>query len=148
MPTYATNKRVRFDYDILETVEAGLVLSGPEVKSVRGKQINLKGSYVAFTDRAAWLKLAHISPYRYAGTLTDYDPIRPRKLLLSKKEIAYLKGKTTEAGLTIVPLSVYTKGRHIKVELALVRGKKKYDKRASIKRREVEREIQRKIKEN
>ena len=146
MPSYAVNKHARHDYDILETREAGLVLSGPEVKSVRLKQINLKGAYISFLSNGAYLKQAHISPYRFSGNKENYTANRDRKLLLHKKEMAYLRSKTQEKGLTIIPLSVYTKGPNIKLEIGVARGKKDYDKRAVIKKREQDREIHRIIK--
>lgn len=146
MPTYAENKQARFDYNILETLEAGLVLTGPEVKSVRAGHINLKGAFVTFHGDQTFLTNAHISKYRYASALPGYDPDRSRPLLLKKKEVAYLRGKAQEKGLTIVPLSVYTKGRHIKVTVGLARGKKMYDKRAAIKKRELNREVEKALK--
>ncbi len=147
MPTYAKNKKALFDYDILDTLEAGLVLSGAEVKSVRNGQINLKGAFVTFHKNEALLTNAHISKYKNAGNLDSYDPTKSRKLLLKAKQIAYLQGKSQEKGLTIVPLSVYTKGRRIKVEIGVGKGKKKYDKKETKKRRDIEREAQRSIKE-
>lgn len=146
MPVYAENKQARFDYNIMDTLEAGLVLTGPEVKSVRASQINLKGAFVTFHGNQTLLTNAHISKYKYARALPGYDPDRSRSLLLKKKEIAYLRGKSQEKGLTIVPLSVYTKGRHIKVTIGLAQGKKKYDKRRVIKDRELKREMDRQRK--
>ncbi|HAT03364.1 MAG TPA: SsrA-binding protein [Candidatus Magasanikbacteria bacterium] len=146
MPSYAKNKKALFDYELLETLEAGLVLSGHEVKSVRSKHIRLAGSFISIHDNAAFLTNAHIAMYRYAN-VKNYDPTQPRKLLLTKKQICYLTGKTHEKGLTIVPLSVYTKGRLLKMEIGIVRGKKKYDKRRIIKEREQKREIGRAMKE-
>lgn len=146
MTTYATNKRARFDYEILETYEAGMKLLGHEVKSVRNGQVNLKGAFVTFHGNEALLTNAHISPYQFAGTIKNYDPTRTRKLLLNRREIAYLQGKSQEAGLTIVPLSIYTKGPNIKVEIGVARGKKQHDKRETIKKREADREIQRKLR--
>lgn len=148
MTTYAKNKRARFDYEILETIEAGLVLSGQEVKAVRNNQMNLAGAFVVIEGNEAFLKQAQISAYKYAGILTDYDPKRTRKLLLSKREIAYLTGKSQEKGLTIIPISVYTKGRNIKLEIGIARGKKKHDKRQAIKKREIDREIRKAKLEN
>ncbi len=146
MPSYATNKKARFDYTVLETMEAGIVLSGPEVKAIRQGHINLKGAFVAvYGDRAELLN-AYIGPYVYAPQKEAYDPTHSRKLLLHRREIAYLQGKKQEEGLTIVPLSVYTKGRHIKVEIAIAKGKKMYDKRESVKNREVKREMSRNLK--
>lgn len=147
MPTYAENKKARFDYEILETYEAGLVLAGQEVKAIRTGHISLKGAFITFHGNDAMITNAHISKYKYAGRLLDYEPERSRKILLKKREINYLRGKAQEKGLTIIPISIYTKGRHIKVEIAVCRGKKKYDKREAIKEREMRVEIARKMKE-
>lgn len=147
MPIYSVNKKARFDYEILETIEAGLVLLGHEVKSVRAGNMNLKNAFVTFHENDALLTNAHIGKYKFAGNITHYEPERSRKLLLTKKQIEYLRDKSLEAGLTIVPLSVYTKDPNIKVEIAVAKGKKKYDKREAIKQREVQREIRRRLKE-
>lgn len=146
MSVLAENKKAKFDYELLEELEAGLVLQGHEVKSVRNGGINLKGSFVSFHNGDAWLTNAHIRKYKYAGSLKDYDPTKSRKLLLSKKQIRYLQGKSQEKGLTIVPISVYTKGPRIKVAIAIGRGKKRYDKRRSIKEREQKRTVRRALK--
>jgi len=146
MPNYANNKKVRHNYDILDTLEAGLMLSGQEVKAVRNKQIKLDGSYVSIQKGEAYLKQAHISPYSYAGPIENYDPNKDRKLLLHKDQIAYLASKSDENGLTIVPLSVYTKGSRIKLELGIARGKKLHDKRRDIKKKELDREARRAMK--
>jgi len=146
MPTYAVNKKARFDYEILDTLEAGLVLSGAETKSVRGKNVKMAGSYISLRSGEAFLIGLHIPKYRYAGTEKDYDPDRPRKLLLSKRELRYLSGKSQEKGLTIIPLSLYTKGRYIKAALGIARGKKKYDKKETIKRRDLERDMRRELR--
>lgn len=146
MPTYATNKKARFDYHILETLEAGIVLSGAEVKAVRSGQMNLKGTFVAVYADHAELLNAHIGPYKYATLKEAYDPTHSRKLLLHRKEIAYLQGKKQEEGLTIIPLSVYTKGRQIKIEIGIAKGKKQYDKRETIKNRDVKKEMARRMK--
>lgn len=146
MPTYAKNKKARFDYEILETIEAGLVLSGMEVKAVRSGQAKLTGGYVTFHKGAPMLTNAHIPLYKYAGIVPGYQPDQSRKLLLSAKEIAYLRGKSQEKGLTIVPLSLYTKGSRIKVEIGIARGKKQFDKRQTIKKRETDRELRRAMK--
>ena len=143
MPVYATNKKARFDYEILDTLEAGLVLTGQEVKSIRSGQAKLTGGFITFHADDAFLINVHVPRYKHAGALLDYKPDRSRKLLLKKKEIDYLRGKIQERGLTVVPLSFYTKGPHIKVEIGLGRGKKKYDKRVAIKKRDLEREIKR-----
>lgn len=146
MPVYASNKKASFDYEILETTEAGLVLTGQEVKSIRSGQAKLTGGFITFHDGAAILTNVHIPKYKHTGSLLDYAPDRSRKLLLKKKEIDYLRGKAQERGLTIVPLALYTKGPHIKVEIGLARGRKRYDKREATKRREAQRETQRHLK--
>lgn len=140
MPTLSQNKKARFDYDILETLEAGLVLSGAETKAVKNGQVNLKGSFVTFHRGNALLTNAHISPYAFAKQI-DYEPTKSRRLLLHKKQIHYLQGKSLEAGLTIVPLSVYTDKRRVKVEIAVAKGRKQYDKREAIKKRDEQREM-------
>ena len=147
MTTYSLNKNAKFDYEILETFEAGLVLTGVEVKSIRAGSVSLKGAFITIHGNDAYLINTHIPKYKYAGKLTDYEPERSRKLLLRKKEIDHLRGKTQERGLTIVPISIYTKGRHIKIEIAVCRGKKKYDKKEAIKKRDVQKEMARKMKE-
>lgn len=141
MTTLAQNKRARFDYEILDTLEAGLVLTGAETKSVKKGQLSLKGSFVTFQGNNAYLTNTHISPYPQAGPVPDYDPTRSRRLLLHKKEIAHLRLKTQEQGLTIVPLEVYTNHRLIKVAVAVARGKHTYDKREVLKKRDLEREL-------
>ena len=146
MPTLAVNKRAKFDYEILEKLEAGLVLSGPEVKTVRKGSMNLLGSYVTINRGAAWLMGAHIPRYPQAGPQPGYDPDRTRKLLLHTREIKRLAGKLDQKGLTLVPISVYTKGSKIKLEFGLARGKKQFEKRETIKKRDVEREIRRSLK--
>lgn len=146
MAVYANNKKAHFDYDILETTEAGLILTGQEVKSIRSGQAKLTGGFITFHDNAAMLTNVHIPKYKQAGALPDYQPDQSRKLLLKKKEIDYLRGKTQERGLTIVPLALYTKGPHIKVEIGLAKGKKRHDKRRVLKERELKREAERKIK--
>lgn len=141
MPTLAQNRRARHDYEILETFEAGLVLSGAEVKSAKGGRINLQGAFVIPKGEELWLTGANIAAYAPAGQGRVYDPIRDRKLLLKRSELQHLSGKVRERGLTLVPLSVYTSHRFVKLELALARGKTRYDKRAAIRRREIEREV-------
>ncbi|MBN1778764.1 MAG: SsrA-binding protein SmpB [Candidatus Buchananbacteria bacterium] len=145
MPTLALNKKAKFDYKIQEEIEAGIVLTGPEVKSTKASQISLKGSYITIDHKSnAWLVGAHISPYKPAkNSQINYSPTHDRALLLTKKEIDYLRGKEKEKGLTILPLSVYTKGGLIKVKIALAVGKKKFDKRESIKKRDLDRQIRR-----
>ncbi len=141
MSNFADNKRALFDYDILEKIQAGLMLSGQEVKSVRNGGMSLKGAFVTFHDGLALLTNAHIAAYKAAGLLPAYDPERGRPLLLRKKEIERLRGKSLEQGLTIVPLRVYNKGRFIKVEIAVARGRHKYDKREAIKKRDAVKEM-------
>jgi len=137
----ASNKRARYDYHVLETFEAGLRLKGTEVKSVREGRVQLKDSYVEFRDGQAFLVGAHISAYSH-GNRENHDPEQVRKLLLRKREIERLFGRTQLKGLTVVPLAMYLKGNWIKVEIALVQGKKLYDKRESEKARELDREAE------
>jgi SsrA-binding protein len=141
----ASNKRARHDYHVLETFEAGIQLAGTEVKSVREGRVQLKDSYVEFRDGQAYLVGAHISPYSH-GNRENRDPERVRKLLLKKREIDRLFGRTQLKGLTVVPLAVYLKGNWIKVEIALVQGKKLYDKREAEKTRELDREVEAAVK--
>ena len=140
------HKKARFDYEILEELEAGIELLGHEVKSLRGKQGKLEGSHVIVRGGEAYLVGMAIPPYQPKNTQEEYDPARSRKLLLTKKELAALAGFEGQKGLTIVPLSVYNKGSKLKVGLAVVRGRKKYDKRAVLKKRDTEREIDRTLK--
>lgn len=142
----AKNKKAYFDYDILETFEAALVLTGQEVKSAKNGQINLKGTYINFHGNKPGIVNMTISKYKSAGQLPDYDPNRWRQILLHKRQIAYLKGKSTQKGLTIMPLKVYTNGRLIKLEIGVGRGKRKYDKREALKRRDQNKEIRRTLK--
>ena len=146
MAHYAENRKVRFNYEILEKYEAGIELLGTEVKSIRSGKMSLEGAFVIVRGGEAFLINANIPPYQPKNTPKDYDPLRNRKLLLTKKEIDELVGSEKNKSLTIVPISVYTKGRKIKIESALVKGKKKHDKRESIKKRETEREIRRTLK--
>ncbi len=144
MSVLGVNKKAGFDYKILETYEAGLVLSGPEVKSVKGGHISLKESYIdVLTNKPSqpelYLLKAHIPLYRPAGKMDDYNPVRPRKLLLHQNEIVHLMTKKQQVGLTLIPLKIYTKNSFVKLEFGLAQGRKKYDKREVIKKREVER---------
>ncbi|MBU1896040.1 SsrA-binding protein SmpB [Patescibacteria group bacterium] len=148
MPVYSVNKKARFDYEILETLEAGFVLTGQEVKSIRNGGVKLTGGFITFHNDIPFLTNVNIPKYKYSGILPEYEPERSRKLLLNKKEIAYLRGKSQVAGLTIVPLSIYTKGRHIKIEIGIAKGKKKYDKRKVLKKRELDREVRRSMKDH
>ena len=137
----STNRKARHDFEILETYEAGLVLRGTEVKSLREGQVNFKDSYASIDRGEAWLVGCHIAPYHH-GTDANHDPDRSRKLLLHRREIERLLGKVAERGLTLVPLRLYFKEGRVKVELGLARGKKLHDKRASIRERESRREME------
>ena len=143
---YAENRKARFDYEILEKYETGIELLGTEVKSVRGGRMSLEGSFAIIRGGEAFLINSNIPPYQPANVPSDYDPLRNRKLLLTKKEASELVGSEKNKSLTIVPISVYNEGKKIKVEIALVKGKKKHDKRESIKKRETNREIRRSLK--
>lgn len=144
--TVAINRKARHDFHVLETYEAGLALRGSEIKSVRAGRINLRGSYARVVDEEVMLYETHIAPYEQAGTYFNHEPMRPRKLLLHRQEIRRLIGLVREKGLTLVPLRVYFKGRHAKVELGVVRGKKLYDKREDIAKREAQRDMDRAMK--
>lgn len=146
MKILAQNKRAYHDYQILERYEAGLSLIGQEVKSIKGGRISLAGSYVVLQDKEFFLVGANVPPYQPKNAPPDYNPQRPRKLLLKKAEIKTLIGKRQQKGLTLVPLRVYTKGGMIKLEFGLCRGKKKVDKREEIKKKEAEREMKRAMK--
>lgn len=147
MKPLSENRRARFDYEILETIEAGLVLKGFEVKAAKIGRMQITGSHVIIQKGAPVLIGSQISPYQAKNTPEDYDPQRIRKLLLNKREIARLVGLSRERGLTIVPLRVYTSSRGIlKLECGISRGKKEHDKREKIKERETQREIERALK--
>ncbi|MGC8868381.1 MAG: SsrA-binding protein SmpB [Sulfurihydrogenibium sp.] len=141
----ATNKKAFHDYNIIEKYEAGMVLTGSEVKSLREGSCNLKDSFVMIEDGEAWLYNCYIAPYKPAHKL-GHDPYRKRKLLLHKREILRLMGKVKEKGLTIVPLQVYFKDGKAKVEIALAKGKVKYEKREDMKERDTRREIEKQFK--
>ena len=140
------NKKAYFNYEILEKLEAGIELLGFEVKSLRKGQGSLDGSHVTIHNNETYLINATVSPYQPANTPKDYESRRNRKLLLTKKEISQLIGTEKQKGLTIVPLAIYSKGPKLKVSLGIVRGKKKFDKRQSIKKRESERDSRRILK--
>lgn len=142
MKVVATNRRARHDYEIVETIEAGLVLRGSEVKSLRAGQVNLKDSYVLFRDGEAWLIGCHIAPYSFARD-GGHEPERTRKLLLHRREIDRIASKVAERGLTLVPLRLYFKDGIAKLELGLGRGRSRYDKRAAIREKEERREMDR-----
>lgn len=145
MKTIAKNKRAYFDYEILDTYEAGVVLTGPEVKSVKLGNISLKESHAVVTNGEIFLLNAHITPYKMAANV-EQEPTRSRKLLLKANEIKSLIGKTKEKGLTLIPTKMYIKRGLVKVELGLGRGKKKHEKREKIKKRDIERDIERDLK--
>ena len=146
MRTISENKRALFNYQVLEKFKAGIVLQGQEVKSVKNGRLNLRGSFVVLRGEEVFLIGANIPPYQPKNTPKDYNPQRSRKLLLKKAEIRHLIGKAKQKGLTMVPLRVYTQKGKIKIEFGIARGKKKFDKREKIKKREVEREIRRALK--
>jgi len=139
----ATNRRARFDYEIVDTWEAGIQLMGPEVKSLREGRVNLGDAFATVFRGEAWLEKMHISPYEPATRANPSDPQRRRKLLLHRQEINRMDHKVTEKGLTLIPLTVYFRRGRAKVELALARGKHRHDKRETIKRREGDREARR-----
>ena len=147
MPVLLKNKKATFDYEILDTFDAGMELFGFEVKSLRAGRGKLEGSHVVVRGGEAYLVGATIQPYQPGNTPKDYDPERSRRLLLTKKELNTLIGFEATKGLTLVPLSCYTKNRHIKLQFASVRGKKKYDKREDIKKRESKRDMERVMKQ-
>lgn len=147
MSSFVQNRKARFDYEILETFEAGLVLAGYEVRSIKLGRAKLEGAHVVVRGGEAYLVGASIAPYQPANMPKDYDAERARKLLLSKKELAKLEQESETAGLTIVPLRLYNAGRKLKLEIALARGKKKADKRETIKKRDTKREIDRLLKQ-
>ena len=142
----ASNRKAFHDYFIHETIEAGLVLRGSEIKSIRAGRVNLRDSYVSIIDDEAWLLNMHIAAYKQAGT-NSHTPRRKRKLLLHRKQINRLHSKVLEKGYTIVPLRLYLKDNRAKAEIALVRGKKQYDKRATIARKDAQRDIDRALKD-
>jgi len=152
MSTFCVNKKASYDYEILVEYEAGLVLFGYEVKSIKSGRVSLKGSFIRFQKKGQknipepFLVNASIPIYKYASGIDNYKPERSRKLLLHKKEIKKLLGKTHEQGLTLIPLKIYTKNSFLKLKFALARGKKKHDKRELIKKRDISRKIQRAIK--
>ncbi|EFQ5576367.1 SsrA-binding protein SmpB [Listeria monocytogenes] len=142
----AQNKKARHDYAIEETFEAGIVLQGTEIKSVRNARVNIKDSYARIDKGEIFLHNMHISPYEQ-GNRYNHDPLRTRKLLLHKKQISRLIGETKESGYSIVPLKMYIKDGYAKVLIGVARGKKKYDKRQDLKQKEAKRDIERAFKE-
>jgi SsrA-binding protein len=142
----AENRKARHDYELLDRFEAGLVLQGTEVKSAREGRVNLKDSYASAQDGELFLLQCHISPYSHA-TYDNHDPLRPRKLLLHRRELQRLIGKITERGLTLIPTRVYFRRGRLKVELALARGKRTHDRRAAARARDLDREVKAALKE-
>ncbi|MCD6233272.1 SsrA-binding protein SmpB [bacterium] len=147
MALIAENKKAQFSYHLLEKFKAGIVLEGQEVKSVKMKRISIRGAFVILKNEEVFLIGAVIPPYQPENLQKEYNPQRTRKLLLKKSEIRHLIGKSKQKGLTMIPLKVYTERGIVKIEFALARGKKKFDKREKIKKRDIEREIKRTLKE-
>jgi len=141
----ATNRKAYHNYIIQDSIEAGIALTGTEIKSIRAGRVSLSDAYVRPENGELWLVNVHIARYE-AGSYLSHEPTRPRKLLLHRKEINNLTSKVLEKGLTLIPLKLYIKGNHAKVEIALAKGKKLYDKRESISRRDAEREMERALK--
>ncbi|MCR4284108.1 MAG: SsrA-binding protein SmpB [Parcubacteria group bacterium] len=146
MPALIQNKKVYFDYEVLEKFEAGIELFGFEVKSLKANHGSITGARVLVRGNEAFVVNMDIPAFQSHNAPSTYEPDRTRRLLLNRKELSYLAGKSQQRGLTIVPISVYTKGRLIKMEIGLVKGKKKFDKRETIKKRETERNIEREMK--
>ncbi len=142
-----SNRKARHEYEILDTLEAGIALTGTEVKSLRQGKANLQDSYAIVQRGEVFLYNAHISPYK-EGSYTNHDPVRVRKLLLHRNQIHRLQSKVAEKGFTLIPLAFYFKGPHVKVDLAIARGKRQYDKRESIKQRDIERELRQRMKQH
>jgi SsrA-binding protein len=140
------HKKARLDYEILEELEAGIELLGHEVKSLRARHGKLEGSHIIVRAGEAYIVGMNIPPYQVSNVPKDYDPDRSRRLLLTKKELVSLTGYDDQKGLTIVPISVYNKGSKLKVKIAIARGRKKYDKRAVLKKRDTDRDIRRTLK--
>lgn len=147
MKTLAVNKRARFDYDLQETFEGGLVLTGPEVKSAKAGSVQLKGAFLDIRSGELWLKNAHISRFGpAAGAQKEYEPDQDRKVLVHKREMKRFIGKKQAEGFTLVPLSIYLKGNLVKLEFAIGKGKKKFEKRDAIKKRDVDRHMRQEMK--
>lgn len=141
-----TNRKANFDYFIEETVEAGIALTGSEIKSIRAGKVNLRDSYARVERGEVWLLNCHISPYEQTGSYFNHNPLRPRKLLLHRDEIQYLAGKVEAKGYSLVPLSLYLSRGRAKISLALAKGKHNYDKRQTMAKRDAEREIEQAMK--
>jgi len=142
----ATNRKAKHEYFLLDTYEAGLVLKGSEIKSIRAGQVSLAQAYVSVDGNEAWLVNSHIAPYNQAS-INNHDPLRTRKLLLHRREISKLSDKVRQKGATVVPLRIYLKDGKAKIEIALAKGKKQYDKRAEIAKRDAELEMDRRYKQ-
>lgn len=141
-----TNKKAYFNYEILDKIEAGIELLGFEVKALKASQGSLEGAYIGVRGKEVFVINMQIPPYQPGNTPKEYEPTRTRRLLITKKEIERLSKEESQKGLTIIPVSVYNKGKRLKLEIAIVRGKKKYDKRESIKKRDTDREMRRDLK--
>lgn len=146
MKVIAQNKKARFEYEMIEMFEAGLVLQGTEIKAIRNHQVSLSRSYVQPRDGELWLLEAHISEYAH-GNRENHDPVRPRKLLLKRREINKILDQLAQKGLTLIPTRIYLKNGRAKVEIALARGKKLHDKRQSLAKRDSDRQIDRALRE-
>ncbi len=142
----STNRKARHDYELLDTIEAGLVLTGSEIKSIRAGHVNLREGYIQPRDGELWLVNTHIASYDQAGR-HGHDPLRPRKLLLHRKEIERILARVQEKGLTIVPTLLYLVRGRAKIEIALARGKRQYDKREALRRRDSQRQIERSLRD-
>lgn len=142
----AQNRKARYDYTIIDTIEAGIVLQGTEIKSIRAGKVNLKDGYARIRNDEIFLHNVHISPYEQ-GNQFNHDPLRTRKLLMHKKQIAGLIGETKSTGVTLIPLKLYLKDGFAKVLIGLAKGKRKYDKREDLKRKDQKREVERALKE-
>ncbi|MBX3057159.1 MAG: SsrA-binding protein SmpB [Anaerolineae bacterium] len=142
----AQNKRANFEYELLTKYEAGLVLLGTEIKSIRNNQVSLQRSYIQARDGELWLVEAHIAEYKH-GNRENHDPVRPRKLLLKRREISHILDSLQQKGLTCVPTMLYLKDGRAKIEIALARGKKLHDKRDSLAKRDTERQVERALRE-
>jgi len=143
----AQNRKARYEYSILDTVEAGIVLQGTEIKSIRAGRINLKDGYASIRNGEIFLNNVHIAPFEQ-GNQFNHDPVRTRKLLMKKKQIDRLVGEVKQGGVTLIPLKVYIKNGFAKVLIGLAKGKKQYDKRETIKRRDQDRQLRRAVKDN
>ena len=142
----AENRYAKFQYEIIETIEAGIELLGTEVKSIRNGNVNLRDGYCSFKEDGVLLLNVHISPHKNVGSFFNHEPLRNRKLLLHKKEIAKLKSNTEKKGLTVIPLSIYLKGSWIKLKIGICKGKKLHDKRQADKQKDIKREIKTALK--